>query len=73
MVMNPQDAARAAGELKSEIVIPIHFGTFGRIPLIFSMDGQPSDFVGYIQDDQVRASVKVLEVGEYLNIGPAHT
>lgn len=65
MLMDPQEAALAAGTLKSKIVIPIHFGTFGKIPMIFSMNGNPSDFKNCIKDDTIRKSVKALGDFEY--------
>ena len=68
MIMGPHEAALATQILKSKIVIPIHFGTFGKIPLIFSMNGNPSDFKNWIKDDKIRDSVIVLDVGGSLNI-----
>lgn len=68
MVMGPNEAALATQILKSKIVIPIHFGTFGKIPIIFNMNGNPSDFKNCIKDDKIRDSVIVLDVGGNLNI-----
>ena len=68
MLMGPNEAALFARTLKSKIVIPIHFGTFGKIPMIFSMNGNPSDFKNCITDDTIRKSVRVLDVGGILNI-----
>lgn len=68
MVMNPRDAAHAAKELKSRIVIPIHFGTFGKIPFMFSMDGNPSDFINSIACEEIKNSIEVLDIGQCLNI-----
>lgn len=69
MLMDPQDATLAASELKSKIIIPIHYETFGKIPLMLSMKGTPSDFINEIKDDKIKKSVKVLNIGECLNIG----
>ncbi len=68
MIMDPQDAVLATKELKSKVVIPIHFGTFGKIPLMFSMNGSPSDFISNIKDDIIKNSIKVLNVGQCLNL-----
>ena len=68
MVMNPQDAALAAMELKSQIVIPIHYGTFGKIPLMLSMKGTPSDFINEIKDDKIKKTIKVINIGECLEV-----
>ncbi len=64
MLMDPQDAALATESLNSRIVIPIHFGTFGKIPLVFNMNGNPSDFINCIRDERIRRTVKVLDAGE---------
>ncbi|HEY9205341.1 MAG TPA: MBL fold metallo-hydrolase [Candidatus Methanoperedens sp.] len=64
MIMGPHEAALAAESLKSRLVIPIHFGTFGNIPLVFSMNGNPLDFINCIGDDRIRKTVKVLDAGE---------
>lgn len=69
MVMDPKDAALATEELKSKIVIPIHFGTFGKIPIIFSMNGTPSDFMNYVKDNKIKTSIEVLNIGENYNLG----
>jgi L-ascorbate metabolism protein UlaG (beta-lactamase superfamily) len=68
MVMGPQEAALAAESLKSKIVIPIHYGTFGKIPVVFSMEGNPSEFKNCIRNERIRDSVRVLNIGECLNI-----
>lgn|GEM_PF-2916642 len=68
MLMDPHEAALFTQALNSKIVIPIHFGTFGKIPMIFRMNGNPSDFKNCITDDTIRKSVKALDVGGILNI-----
>lgn len=73
MIMDPQEAALAAQTLKPGIVIPIHFGTFGKIPLLFNMNGNPSDFRNSIRDDKIRDSVIVLDVGKSLDIEDMET
>ncbi len=68
MVMDAQQAARAAEVLRPDIVIPIHFGTFGQIPFLFSMKGNPSELVQLIQDAEIKAAVRVLDIGECLQV-----
>ncbi|MCD4814636.1 MBL fold metallo-hydrolase [bacterium] len=67
MVMDPKDAALATEELKPKIVIPIHFGTFGGIPIMFSMKGTPSEFIKHVKDNKTKTSIKVLKIGETYN------
>ncbi len=68
MIMDPEDAALAAEELKSKIVIPIHSGTFGNIPMMFYMNGTPSDFMKYVKANDTETSIEVLKTGESFNL-----
>ncbi len=68
MLMNPKDAALAVEKLNAKSVIPMHFGTIGRIPFIFSMNGTPEEFKNCIPDEKTRKSVNVLSVGESMMI-----
>ena len=69
MVMDPKDAAIATEQVKSKIVIPIHFGTFGKIPMMFSMNGTISDFLKYIKNNKIKTSIKISKIGETYNLG----
>jgi len=69
MVMDPKDAALATEEVKSKIVIPIHFGTFGKIPMMFSMNGTPSNFSKYVKNNKTQTSIKISNVWETCDLG----
>ncbi|MBC2698497.1 MAG: MBL fold metallo-hydrolase [ANME-2 cluster archaeon] len=64
MVMDPKDAALATEEVKSKIVIPIHFGTFGKIPMMFSMNGTTHNFLKYVGNNKIQTSIKIPNIGE---------
>ena len=68
MLMNPKDAALAVEKLKAKSVVPMHFGTIGRIPFVFSMNGTPEKFKNSIPDEKKRESVNVLSAGQSMMI-----
>lgn len=68
MVMDPAGAVEALKVLRPKMVVPIHWGTFSSVPLLFSMKGTPGEFGELAEKEGSRSGVRILKEGASLEI-----
>jgi L-ascorbate metabolism protein UlaG (beta-lactamase superfamily) len=71
MVMNADEAARLAGMLRAEAVVPMHYrfqGSWFTETFILSYDGTPERFAEAAKASAPASQVRILELGERLTL-----